>query len=55
MRQERKQKDKTAAVLVLCFCLMALVSVFAVKANIDKLKTGMDDTGTTDVVKKTGR
>ena len=52
MRQARKQKDKTAAVLVLCFCLMALVSVFAVKANIDKLKPGMDDTGTTDVVKK---
>ena len=26
MRQERKQKDKTdCAVLVLCFCLMALV------------------------------
>ena len=52
MRQEKKQKDKTAAVLVLCFCLMALVSVFVVKANIDKLRDNMDSTETADVVKK---
>ena len=43
MRQERKQKDKTAAVLVLCFCLMALVSVFAVQAVEQEAETVAED------------
>ena len=52
MRQEKKQKDKPAIVLVLCFCLMALVSVFVVKASIDKVKDNMEETPATDVVKE---
>jgi len=34
---------------VMCFCLMALVSMFVVKASIDKVKNSME---TADVVKK---
>lgn len=52
MRQEKKQKDKPAIALVLCFCLMALVSVFVVKANIDKVKDNVRSSQTTDVVKE---
>ena len=49
MRQDKKQKDKPAIVLVLCFCLMALVSVFIVKANVDKVKDAVE---TAEVVKE---
>lgn len=49
MRQEKKKSNKPAAALVMCFCLMALVSIFAVKASIDKVKNSME---TADVVKK---
>ncbi len=52
MRQERHKKDKPAIALVLCFCLLALVSVFAVKANIDKVKDNMQNAQTADVVKE---
>ena len=52
MRQEKKQKDRPAVILVLCFCLMALVSVFVVKANIDKVKSSMQSTKTAEVIKK---
>ena len=52
MRQDKKQKDKPAIALVLCFCLMALVSVFVVKASIDKVKYNMQGTGAADVVKQ---
>lgn len=52
MRQDKKQKDKTAVTLVLCFCLIALVSVFVVKANIDKVKDNIQSSKTTDVVKE---
>lgn len=52
MRQEKKQKDRTAAALVLCFCLMALVSVFVVKASIDKVKDNLQSTRSAEVVKK---
>ena len=38
-----------AAALILCFCLMALISIFMVKASIDKVKNSME---TADVVKK---
>lgn len=49
MRQEKKKNHKPAAALVLCFCLMALVSIFAVKASIDKVKSNMESA---NVVKK---
>ena len=49
MRQEKKKSSKPAAALVLCFCLMALVSIFMVQASINKIKSSME---TADVVKK---
>lgn len=49
MRQEKKKSNKPAAALILCFCLMALISIFVVKASIDKVKSSME---TADVVKK---
>lgn len=52
MRQDRKQKDRSAAALVLCFCLMALISVFAVKAGIDKVRDNMQSENAADVVKE---
>lgn len=49
MRADKKKSNRPAAAIVMCFCLMALVSVFVVKAGIDKVKSSME---TTDVVKK---
>lgn len=49
MRQDKKKSNKPAAALVMCFCLMALVSVFTVKASIDKVKESAE---TANVVKK---
>lgn len=45
MRQiERKKgKDKVAAVLMLCFCLIALTSIFTIKANINKISQSAND------------
>jgi len=37
MRQNKKQTDKIAIALVLCFCVVAIASVFTVKSGIDKL------------------
>ena len=39
MREKKKKKDRAALALVLCFCVVALTSVFAVKSNLDKLNT----------------
>lgn len=52
MRQDKKQSDKPAIALVLCFCLMALVSVFAVKSNIDKVSENMDGAESSQVLKE---
>ena len=52
MRQDKKRRDKPAIALVLCFCMMALVSLFVVKANIDKVKNNMEGSNVTDVVKE---
>lgn len=45
MRQAEKKKgrDKTPAALMLCFCLIALVSVFTIKASIDKISESAPD------------
>ena len=43
MREAKKKKDRTALALVLCFCVVALTSVFAVKANLDKINTAEKD------------
>lgn len=52
MRQDKKRRDKPAIALVLCFCMMALVSLFVVKANIDKVRNNMEGSNVTDVVKE---
>lgn len=49
MRQDKKKNNKPAAALVLCFCLIAIVSVMVVSNSIDKVKSSME---TADVVKK---
>jgi len=49
MRADKKKANKPAAAIIMCFCLMALVSMFVVKASIDKVKNSME---TADVVKK---
>lgn len=43
MREAKKKKDRVALALVLCFCVVALTSVFVVKSNLDKLNTGQKD------------
>ncbi len=40
---KKKKKDRTALALVLCFCVVALASVFAVKANLDKINRAETD------------
>ena len=49
MRQDKKKSSKPAAALVLCFCLMAIVSIMVVNNSINKIKSSME---TADVVKK---
>lgn len=43
MREVKKKKDRTALALVLCFCVVALTSIFAVKASLDKFSAGQAD------------
>lgn len=52
MRQveKKKGKDKVAAALMLCFCLIALTSIFTIKASIDKIS---ESAGDVPVTKKT--
>ena len=40
--QKKKEKDKVAIVLMLAFCIIALTSIFTVKANIDKVNKTME-------------
>lgn len=40
--QKKKGKDKVAIVLMLAFCIIALTSIFTVKANIDKVNKTKD-------------
>lgn len=49
MRSDKNKTNKPAAAIIMCFCLMALVSILTVKAGIDKVKESME---TADVVKK---
>ncbi len=41
--EKKKEKDKVAAVLMLCFCLIALVSIFTIKSSIDKISQSAGD------------
>lgn len=45
MRQaeRKKQKDKVAIALMLCFCVIALTSIFTIKSNIDKISGSQSD------------
>jgi len=52
MRQEEKRKDRPAIALVLCFCLVALVSLMVVKANIDKVRNNMEGANVAEVVQE---
>ena len=40
--QKKKEKDIVAIVLMLAFCIIALTSIFTVKANIDKVNKTKD-------------
>lgn len=46
MREEMKKKNRAAMALTLCFCVMALTSLFAVKASLDKIRDAADTTNT---------
>lgn len=50
MREKKKKNDRAALALVLCFCVVALTSVFAVKSNLDKLN---QEEKTTEISKST--
>lgn len=52
MRQEKKQKYKPAVILVLSFCVIALVSIFAVTASINKVNDNMRTPDAANVVKE---
>lgn len=41
--QNKKEKDKVAAALILAFCVIALTSIFTIKANIDKINDSNTD------------
>ena len=51
MREQKKKKDRAALALVLCFCVVALTSVFAVKSSLNKInaeRTNMETAQTTE-------
>lgn len=43
MREQKKKKDRAALALVLCFCVVALTSVFVVKSSLNKLNAERTD------------
>lgn len=45
MREEANKKNRAAIALTLIFCVMALTSLFAVKAGIDKIQDSADISG----------
>lgn len=51
--QKKKEKDKTAIVLMLCFSVVALTSIFAVKANIDKINESATNVPVSEETKTT--
>lgn len=48
--EKKKGKDKVAAVLMLCFCLIALTSIFTIKASIDKISESAGNVPVTNKV-----
>lgn len=53
MREEIRKKNRAAMAITLCFCVMALTSLFAVKASIDKLRDAADISGTAPSISDT--
>ncbi|MBC6678766.1 M23 family metallopeptidase [Zhenpiania hominis] len=56
MREQKKKKDRAALALVLCFCVVALTSVFAVKSSLNKInaeRTNMETAQTTENTENT--
>lgn len=51
--QNKKEKDKVAAALILAFCVIALTSIFTIKANIDKINGSNTDLPVSEKVKTT--
>ena len=43
MREQKKKKDRAALALVLCFCVVALTSVFVVKSSLNKINAERTD------------
>lgn len=52
MREEGRKKNRAAMALTLCFCVMALTSLFAVKASLDKIRNAADMTNTAQSVEE---
>lgn len=51
--QKKKDKDKTAIVIMLCFSVVALTSIFALKANIDKINESVANVPVSEETKAT--
>lgn len=43
MRLNKKPNDKVAVALVLCFCVVAIASIFSMRSNLEQLGLGDDD------------
>ena len=53
MRQadRKKQKDKIAIALMLCFCVIALTSIFTIKSNLNKIQDSRSGVPVSEKVK----
>lgn len=52
MREEGRKKNRAAVAITLCFCVMALTSLFAVKASLEKIQHSANISGTTGSAEK---
>lgn len=43
MRLKNKPNDRVAVALVLCFCVVAIASIFSMRSNLDQLGVGDED------------
>jgi murein DD-endopeptidase MepM/ murein hydrolase activator NlpD len=52
MRQSerKKEKDKIAIVLMLCFCVIALTSIFTIRSNINKINGSVPDVSVSEKI-----
>ena len=47
----KKERDKIAVVLMMCFCVVALTAIFTIKSNIDKISKNHGDIPVSDKTK----